>query len=299
MTQHSATPQTDNPPLGIMLMVGFCILAPFSETFVKLLGASIPLLQVVFARFFAQLFLIRPRLWTNRQNGWAARGILPWIILRSILHLCAIACFFLSLRFLPLADALAIAYVMPFLILGAGFFVGDRPTPLQLLLCLIGFVGTLMVVQPSFANVGLPALLPLIVAVLFTGFVLITRKFANRVDPIDLQAINGAIAVITMVPLIIVGAWWAIPEMMMIQVTPLQWFYLAMVGALGTIAHLCMTWSLKLARPSVVAPAQYLEIPFGAMFGLVVFSEFPNGMAAAGIVVVIAAGLTVLATNRR
>lgn len=289
----------NNPPLGILMMVGFCVMAPLSEAFVKLIGDALPLLMVVFARFLAQTLLFRRRLWTDRHTTWATRQRLPLIVLRAVLHLVAIACFFLALRYLPLADALAIAYVMPFMILGVGFLLGERARPVQLGLCLIGFIGTLMVVQPSFANVGWPALLPLIVATLFTGFVFITRQIAHVINPIELQAVNGIIAVAIMVPLFFVGHGMGFTEMQLAMPTGTHLIYLFALGVLGTIGHLMMTWALKLTSPTTVAPVQYLEIAFGALFGFLVFQDLPNGLAALGILIVIGAGLAVLATNRR
>ncbi len=289
-------PSQDNARLGIILMVGFCVLAPLSEAFVKTIGAALPLAQVVLARFAAQLLLLRKETWTSRKP-WLTPGTVALIILRAILHVIAIAMFFLSLRFLPLADALAIAYVMPFLILLVGWFGGEKLKLVQVGLAVLGFIGTLMVVQPSFANVGWPALLPLGVAVLFTAFLFITRKISPLISPIDLQAVNGIVAVAVIGPFVIWGTMNSHPELAIVQTTPIFGFYLLMVGLLGTAGHLSMTWALRYASPPTVAPVQYLEIPFGALFGFLFFADLPNGLAALGIVVVIAAGLMVLATT--
>jgi drug/metabolite transporter (DMT)-like permease len=59
-----------------------------------------------------------------------------------------------------------------------------------------------------------------------------------------------------------------------------------------------MTWSLRFAPTSTVAPMQYLEIPFAAAVGLVLFGDFPNGLALGGIGVTVAAGLYVIARER-
>lgn len=295
MTIHAS----DNARLGILLMIGFCALAPMSDALVKYLGSAIPLLQVVFFRFLAQLLLVRPKLWRDRKTTWATKDRFGLIVLRSVLHLIAIACFFLSLRFLPLADALAIAYVMPFLILGVGWATGDRATPWKVFLCLIGFIGTLMVVQPSFAAVGWPALLPIAVAVLFTGFMFITRRISQDIEPVDLQAINGVIAVSILVPLAVIGTIWNFPQMGFVSIDWTETMLLLGVGILGTLAHLCMTWSLKFASAPTVAPVQYLEIPFGACFGWMLFQDIPNGLAATGIVITIVAGLLVLSTTQK
>lgn len=67
-----------------------------------------------------------------------------------------------------------------------------------------------------------------------------------------------------------------------------------MIGVLGTLAHLLMTWSLKFAPSATLAPMQYLEIPFATLIGWLIFSDFPNGLALAGIAVTMASGLYVI-----
>ena len=288
----------DNARLGILMMIGFCALAPASDALVKILGGSIPLLQVLIARFIAQLLLIRGNLWTSRHKTWMRRDFITLLILRSILHLVAIACLFLSLRYLPLADAIAIVYVLPFLVLGVGWFTGDRASLMTLALCLLGFLGTLMVVQPSFAEVGWPALLPILVAVLFTGFMFITRKVSKQIDPVDLQAANGICIMAILLPIAFYGWAMDVPMATMASVSNLELFYLLGVGVLGTAAHLMMTWALRFASAPTVAPVQYIEITFGALYGWLIFRDLPNGLAAVGIVVTISAGLLVVRYSR-
>jgi drug/metabolite transporter (DMT)-like permease len=284
----------DNTRLGLLMMIGFCILAPASDAFAKTLGDGIPVLQVVIARFMVQLLLIRRSLWTRRQDTWMRGDRVGLIILRSALLLLAVTFLFLSLRYLPLADAIAIAYVMPFLVLGVGWLTGDRASPLALGLCLLGFVGTLMVVQPSFSEIGWPALLPIAVAIFFTGFMFITRKISKYIDPIDLQAANGICAMAILLPIAIFGQAMEIPILTIVSVSNIELLYLFGVGILGTLAHLMMTWALRFASAPTVAPIQYLEIPFATLYGWLIFKDFPNGLAALGIVITITAGLLVL-----
>jgi drug/metabolite transporter (DMT)-like permease len=74
----------------------------------------------------------------------------------------------------------------------------------------------------------------------------------------------------------------------------LEFAWLFALGAFGTLAHLCMTWSLRLAPASTVAPMQYLEIPVATLLGLLVFGDLPNGLAAVGIVVTVLTGLYII-----
>ncbi|MEM7321422.1 MAG: DMT family transporter, partial [Pseudomonadota bacterium] len=71
------------------------------------------------------------------------------------------------------------------------------------------------------------------------------------------------------------------------------WLLLA-IGLLGTGAHLLMTWSLRYAPSATLAPMQYLEIPIATLFGWLIFSDLPNGLASLGICVTISAGLYII-----
>ena len=178
----------DRPLLGILLMIGFCILAPMGDSIAKLLGGQIPLAQLVTTRFAVQVLILLPLILL----AGTALAMTPWLYamtaLRTVLHIIGIGAMFLSLQYLPLADAVAIAFVMPFIMLLLGKYVLSEEVGIRrLAACAVGFIGTLLVVQPSFAAVGAPALLPLLVAVVFALFMLVTRQVAKQVDPIALQ----------------------------------------------------------------------------------------------------------------
>jgi drug/metabolite transporter (DMT)-like permease len=74
---------------------------------------------------------------------------------------------------------------------------------------------------------------------------------------------------------------------------------LFLMGTVGTIAHLLMTWSLRFAPSATLAPMQYLEIPFATIIGWMIFRDLPNGLAALGIMVTVGAGLYVIWRERR
>jgi drug/metabolite transporter (DMT)-like permease len=76
------------------------------------------------------------------------------------------------------------------------------------------------------------------------------------------------------------------------------WGIVLAMGLLGTVGHLLMTWSLRFAPGATLAPMQYLEIPFATFYGWALFGDLPDGMAAAGIAVTMAAGLYVILRER-
>ncbi len=289
----------DRPLLGILLMLGFCTVAPLADSMAKLIGTGLPLLMVLVARFGFQVILLLPlALVAGQPLVWSPR-IMGLVSLRTLLHVLGIGTMFLSLRFLPLADAIAIAFVMPFILLLLGHFVlGEEVGMRRIIACTIGFLGTLLVIQPSFATIGPPALLPLIVAVVFAAFILVTRQISRVTEPIALQVTSGAMALAVLVPLLLIGHAAGLPEMGFARPTEHQFGLLAAVGVLGTLGHLLMTWSLRFAPASTLAPMQYLEIPVAAALGWAIFSDFPNGMALAGICVTVAAGLYIVFRER-
>ncbi|HBB85294.1 MAG TPA: EamA/RhaT family transporter [Sulfitobacter sp.] len=291
--------QQDRPLVGIALMMGFCILAPVGDAVAKLLGASVPLGQVVLIRFAVQALILIPFVWASGR-AWRMRGRVLWLtLLRTILHIAGIAAMFTALKYLPLADAVAIAFVMPFIMLLLGKFilkeeVGSR----RLGASIVGFLGTLLIVQPSFVNVGWPALLPIMVAVVFSFFMLVTRQIAKQTDPISLQAVSGVMAVMIILPLLALGSATDIAPLQIIRPYAVDWTLLLGIGILGTIAHLLMTWSLRFAPSATLAPMQYLEIPFATLLGLLIFSDLPNPLAGLGILITVGAGLYVIMRER-
>ncbi|WP_071672557.1 DMT family transporter [Nioella nitratireducens] len=282
----------DRPVLGILLMLGFCCLAPLGDSIAKLLGGTIPLIQLLLVRFGMQAALIPYAMATGVPLRMTPR-ILRLTMIRTVLHVIGIGSMFTALRFLPLADAIAIAFVMPFIMLILGRFVLDEEVgPRRLAACGVGFMGVLMVVQPSFAEVGWPALLPLSVAVSFAFFMLVTRQVAKETDPIALQGISGVLAVPILGLALLVPS--DLPDLGLVWPQVSEALLLLAIGVIGTTAHLLMTWSLRFAPSATLAPMQYLEIPIATLIGWLIFGDLPDGLAAIGITITILSGLYVI-----
>jgi drug/metabolite transporter (DMT)-like permease len=283
----------DRPLLGIALMLGFCLLAPLGDGIAKLLGGAVALSVLVTMRFAIQAAILVPLCTATGRSLRMSRRDLRLTAWRTVLHIAGIACMFTALKFLPIADAVAIAFVMPFIMLLLGKYVlGEAVGPHRLGAAVVGFLGTLLVVQPNFLAVGAAALLPMAVALIFALFMLVTRQMAKDVDPVALQAVSGLMGTLALLPLLIL-----LPD------TPLPaasvWPLIGALGVVGTLAHLLMTWSLRYAPAATLAPMQYLEIPFATAIGWLMFRDLPNGLATLGILITVAAGLYVIARERR
>lgn len=285
--------------LGVLLMLGFCVVAPMGDAVAKILGQSVALGLLLFVRFAVQAVLLIPMvILTNRR--WKMNGrVLRLTAVRTGLHIIGIGAMFTALQHLPLADAVAIAFVMPFFMLLLGKYVlGEEVGSRRVYACIVGFVGTLLVIQPSFSEVGWPALLPLVVAVVFSLFMLVTRQIAKETDPIGLQAVSGVMAVMIMGPILLIFGGNGFAPLELAFPDSVACAMLLAIGILGTLAHLLMTWSLRYAPSATLAPMQYLEIPFATIIGWLVFKELPNGLAALGIMITISAGLYIVLRER-
>jgi drug/metabolite transporter (DMT)-like permease len=287
----------DRPFLGILLMLGFCVLAPLGDAMAKVLGADMSVGFLVLVRFTVQAALLLPLVWLLKYPMPQGARLIRLTAIRTVLHIAGITLMFSSLQYLELADAIAIAFVMPFIMLLLGkVYLNEDVGPHRLAACAVGFVGTLLVVQPNFVQVGLPALLPVGVAVVFALFMLVTRAIAKDVDPIGLQALSGVMAVPAVGLAMIL-----FPETPLLAIKSIPdnaWLLLAILGCMGTVAHLLMTWSLRFAPSTTLAPMQYLEIPIGTVIGYWIFHDLPNGLAAVGICITIVAGLYVIVRER-
>ena len=156
---------------------------------------------------------------------------------------------------------------------------------------LVGFLGVLFVIQPSFAAFGAVAFFPLGTALSFAFYILVTRGLSRSIHPVTLQFYTGLIATIMCVPVIIwsqgkgselIGIVW--PE-------GIFWLWLLGVGFFATVSHMMMTYALSLAPSATLAPLQYFELPMAALLGLVVFGDFPNLVAWIGITIIITSGI--------
>lgn len=289
----------DRPLLGIVLMLGFCVLAPIGDAVAKVLGQTVPIAQLVLVRFAVQAVVLIPLVWISGRAWQMSPRVTVLTFIRTILHIVGIGAMVTALTYLPLADAVAIAFVMPFIMLILGkYALNEEVGPRRVGACAVGFLGTLLIVQPSFADVGWPALLPVFVALNFAFFMLVTRQIAKETDPISLQAVSGVMAIFLILPVLLVFQSGNFTQLQLIPVSNFEWSLLLSIGILGTLAHLLMTWSLRYAPSATLAPMQYLEIPFATILGFLVFGDLPNPVATVGIMITIIAGLYVILRER-
>ncbi|EAQ25890.1 possible transporter, RarD family, DMT superfamily protein [Roseovarius sp. 217] len=295
----SVPPPTDRILAGVALMLGFCVTAPLLDVAAKLASTSVPVGQITAARFIVQCALMAPFVWILGLSLRVPREQWLALLSRAALLFGATFCFIAAIRVMPLADALAIVFVAPFIVLLVGkFYLGEDVGPRRVGAAMVGFVGVLFVIQPSFAAFGAVALFPLGTAVGFAFYILVTRGLSRRVHPVTLQFHTGLIASLLCLPVMILAEGTGIEMLDPVWPEGVAWLWLLGVGFFATLSHMMMTYALSLAPSATLAPLQYLELPVATLLGYLVFHDFPNALTLTGIAIIIGAGLYMIHRER-
>jgi drug/metabolite transporter (DMT)-like permease len=289
-----------SPLTGVLLMAAGAALAPGIDVFAKLVPHEIPVAQVTAGRFIVQSSLLLPIAAFMSVLHRPNRAEIGLHLIRAILIMVATGLFFTALRAMPIADAIAVFFVEPFILtlLGAWILketVGAR----RIIACIVGFVGALFVIQPSFADTGSVALLPLGTAACFAVYMILTRQMAQKMHPLAMQSYTALAAVALSVPILlfadgsnIAGLDPAWPNIFAVQM-------MFGVGVMATIAHLLISFAMVYAPASTLAPLQYLEIVAATILGFMIFDDLPTPTTLFGVFIIIASGLYVLARERK
>ncbi len=295
----TSVPSTDKILTGVVLMLGFCLTAPMLDVAAKLASSTVPVGQITATRFVVQCALMAPFIWIMRLSLNVAREHWLPLISRALLLLFATFCFITAIRVMPLADALAIVFVAPFIVLLVGkFYLGEDVGPRRIGACIVGFVGVLFVIQPSFAAFGAVALIPLGTAIAFAFYILVTRGLSRRMHPVVMQFHTGLIASLFSIPVLLLAQGSGSDLFDPVWPKGIAWLWLFGAGFFATLSHLMMTYALSFAPSSTLAPLQYFELPVAALFGYWVFHEFPNTLSLIGIAIIIGAGLYMIHRER-
>ncbi len=295
----SSVASSDKVLTGVALMLGFCLTAPLLDVAAKLASSSVPVGQITAARFIVQCALMAPLLGVMHLSVHVARELWLPLIYRALLLLFATFCFITAIRVMPLADALAIVFVAPFIVLLFGkFYLDEDVGPRRIGACLVGFVGVLFVIQPSFAAFGAVALIPLGTAVAFAFYILVTRGLSRRMHPVVMQFHTGLIASVFCIPVLLLFKGSGSELLDPVWPEGIAWLWLFGAGFFATLSHMMMTYALSFAPSATLAPLQYFELPVATLFGYLVFNDFPNTLSLMGIAIIIGAGLYMIHRER-
>lgn len=277
-------------------MLGAMAFISVQEAFAKFLGEHLPVGQVVWARYLGHLCLMLVILWPKYGNSIFKANRLPMQILRSLILLVDTLLFFYGLTLIGLAQATAIFFSVPALVVILSYFLLAEQIRVPTMLAIaLGFVGTLIMVRPGFGQQSDEALigaLAIFGAACCTAiYNVITRKLAGT-DPLAVTllytAMIGAIASSIWVPFI-----WQTPQ------GSEQWLTLISIGLFGAVAHSLIIMAHQYTLATIVAPFIYTQIFWALFFSWLIFRELPDIYAFIGGIVVIISGLYLVRSNRQ
>ena len=284
---------------GVVLMLVFCVLAPLLDVASKLAAATIPVGQITTTRFVVQGALMLPVVLVMGLRWRIPRRTALLIGLRAVFLILSTYSFVAALRVMPVADALVIAFVEPFVLLLLGRVIfGDEVGPRRIAASVVGFGGALLVIQPSLAVFGTVAFYPLGTAFFFAFYMLVTRQLTTVLHPVTMQLHTSIAGSLVCLPLMWAFNGTGIASLDPVMPQGIAWLWLFGVGGCAAVSHIIMTYALKFAPAATLAPLHYLEIVAAVTLGYLVFNDFPNTMTWAGIAVIVSSGLYIIHRER-
>jgi drug/metabolite transporter (DMT)-like permease len=295
----SALAPQDRVLPGVALMLAFCVLAPLLDVAAKLAADTIPVGQITAARFLLQGLLMLPVVLVMRLDWAMPPRAMALVALRAVFLILSTYCFVAAIQVMPLADALAIVFVAPFVLLILGkFLYGEQVGPRRIAASVVGFGGAMLVIQPSLTVFGLVALFPLGTAFFFAFYMLITRQLSVGIHPVTMQMHTSIAGTLICLPVLWLMDGGGVASLDPVMPQGWAWVWLLGVGFWGAVSHMCMTYALKFAPSATLAPLQYLEIVTAVGLGYLVFGDFPDAITWVGIAVIVASGLYVIHRER-
>ncbi|MCU0828658.1 MAG: DMT family transporter [Tabrizicola sp.] len=294
------TRQPDRILPGVVLMLAFCALAPLLDVSAKLAAeGGMPVGQITTARFLVQGLLMLPIVLVMGLGLLLSPRALAFIALRAVFLILSTFSFVSGIAVMPVADALAIAFVEPFILLILGSLIfGDQVGPRRIAACAVGFCGALFVIQPSLQVFGLVALWPLGTAFFFAFYMLVTRSIAAYMHPVAMQFHTSWTGLLICLPVMVAFNGSGIGPLDPIWPAGLNWLWLVGVGFWAAVSHMCMTYALKFAPSATLAPLHYSEIVVAVILGYLIFGDFPNPLTWVGIAIIVASGLYIIHRER-
>jgi S-adenosylmethionine uptake transporter len=256
------------------------------DVVIKFLGSDYTSFQIIFFSGLLGFPLVTIMLMSDRTDGTLIPRHPWWSLIRALTAVSTGAAGFYAFSVLPLAQTYAILFAMPLLItLLAIPMLGEKVGIRRGLAVLVGLCGVLIVLRPGSAELSLGHLAALGAAVTGSLNSLIVRKIGG--------AERSAVLMLwpMMASVLVTGA------TMPFVYVPMPIEHLMLMGViagLGFIASLLVIAAYRAAPAVIVAPMQYSQIIWAALYGALFFDEHPDAWTIAGTAVIIASGIYIV-----
>lgn len=283
---------TPHPITGILILVlSSWALSTLDASGKWVMAAGISLFFMVWVRYIVHLILVMTivvpfkgwRVFKAKQPGMQ--------LLRGVVMLLATYSFFTALSYLPQAEATAINFLAPLLLLAAAPWVLHEP-PLvsRWIAAIVGFIGVLIIIRPGSGLHPIGVMFGLITACMFATQFIITRKVAidDSMTTLLWSGLVGSILTTLSLPYAFSAALPILKEF-----SVMDWVALFATGVFGALGHLLQIQAYQRAPASLLAPFVYLQIISAAGLGWLIWGQFPDALSWLGIFIVCGSGITI------
>lgn len=295
---RTALPPSAFPLAGVLILVlSSWALSGLDASGKWIMGFGVPLLIMCWFRYVVHLCLVLTLVLPVKGRR-VLRSTRPKAqILRGTVMMLATFSFFSALRYLPQAEATAINFLAPLLVLSvAPWLLKEPPRLSRWVAAGVGFLGVLIIIRPTGGLHPMGVLFGLITACMFATQFIVTRRVAvdDAMTTLIWSGAVGSLCLTIALPFILPAA---LPALR--QLTAFQWLILVSTGFWGCLGHLLQIQAYQRASASLLAPFVYLQIVAAAALGWMIWGQFPDLFTWIGIAVVCASGITIGALEWR
>jgi drug/metabolite transporter (DMT)-like permease len=250
----------------------------------KWLVGTMPVIMVVWLRFTMHAVMATALFLPLRGAALVKTRYWRWHAARALMFTVMTGVNFWALQYLQLTVTTSIQFTVPILIaLISATLLGEKLGAGRWIAIVAGFAGVLVIVRPGSAEFH-PAMLAAVVnAIIYSIFMLMTRRLAAYDSPETIQYLPAVGAAIVLTPFAIAG--WEWPD------TWVEWTVACLLGVLGATGHHLLALAHRYARSAVLAPFVYQQVIYMTLFGYLVFGDVPAAPVWIGAAIVVASGL--------
>lgn len=289
----SSAPSHSFHPLRALALLA-CAQALFAlmDATSKLLAADMGIPLIALVRHAGQMLLMLAFLGPRMGRRLISSGH-GWLQFWRGLALSGFTLFFFSALFrLPQAEATAINFIAPFIVmLLAGRLLGERVSVGKWIGAAVGFLGMLLLVRPGSALDQIGIVFALLTVVCNVAFQLLTRRLALVEDSFTTMFLSAAISVVVSALLLpLQDVWGGWPETLSLR----QGLMLLALGVIGAVSQWCFIRAYVWSSASFVAPLLFMQLLWSTATGLLFFGQLPDRTSLAGIAVILASGVATM-----
>jgi drug/metabolite transporter (DMT)-like permease len=229
----------------------------------------------------------------------------PMLLGRGFILLTAYTTYFMAFPALPLAEAIALYFMVPLLVtLMSGPLLGERVSPSAWGAVVLGLIGVIVILRPGYGIFEPAALLSLVSAATYAYAMILARKHGRNVAaPVMTFYLNfayliGAITIATITMALQIAPPghpsldflvrpWSVPNLRDMGL-------MALCGIIAAFGSNFLAQGYRKGAAYIVAPFEYLGMVWGSLWGFLFFSEVPRITTFVGMGLIALAGLLAL-----